>query len=342
MKKNWPSYSEKCIELINERCRSSRVFDYKFEKDVRKFENNLIQKYGSKYAVSFNSGTNALAAILFALKLGDKDKVLIPNFAFPGTVSPFLYLNCQLDLYDVDWRGCVNLEKLEDQLRKDKYKVLIVTHLWGQANCIESLSFLMKKYDCELVEDCSHAHNSYSENMTPLGRFGVASFFSASAYKHISGGHAGYALTDSLDIHSSLLVHSHYGERTKNTISEECNVEIGAGYNSRCPNISAILANDHLENIEEISMIKRRNTLSFYEKYKDDEDLELLNIECNNLTLYGIPLKAVSKKKYKCVLEEGGEMFVRPTVKNVVKNSNKLYLESVEGLICIHPAIGYM
>ena len=77
------------------------------------FEKYIAQKVGATYAVTFNSGSSALAASYYAGDLSTYDKVITSSNTFIATISPALRKGCPLYFPDIDPNtGAVDINRL--------------------------------------------------------------------------------------------------------------------------------------------------------------------------------------------------------------------------------------
>ena len=61
--------------------------DLILREDVEKFEENLAQFVGTRFAVALNSGTDALVLALKAAGIGQNDYVVVPSHTFKSTAG---------------------------------------------------------------------------------------------------------------------------------------------------------------------------------------------------------------------------------------------------------------
>ncbi len=70
--------------------------------NIEKFERMLAEYIGRKYAVTFNSGTSALHAILLAYGIGQGDEVIVPSFTFIATANAPLFVGAKPVFADIE------------------------------------------------------------------------------------------------------------------------------------------------------------------------------------------------------------------------------------------------
>lgn len=126
-------------------CEINRVLsagDLILRDDVEKFEENLRNFVGTKYAIALNSGTDALYLALRAMGIGEKHKVLVPSYTFVATAQVVNQLGATAVFYDLD-------DRLED-IDPEMFDVLMVAHISGE------LAYPDLR-DCPMIEDACQA-----------------------------------------------------------------------------------------------------------------------------------------------------------------------------------------
>lgn len=145
---------------------------------VDKFEESVKSYTGTKNALAVINATSALHLALRVLGINSGDKVLVSTFTFIGGVSPVLYQGAEPVFIDADeyWQMDVNL--LEEALKKEKPKAVILAHLYGQLGKIDDIVYLCKKYGAYLIEDAAESLGAFykGKHSGIFGDFGVFSF----------------------------------------------------------------------------------------------------------------------------------------------------------------------
>ena len=85
--KGLPSFSD---NLLYEKNKTG------YPKVVEKLELNFKNIFKAKFCISTNSGTSALFASFYSLKLNPGDEIIVPNITFQATATPLLNLNCKI------------------------------------------------------------------------------------------------------------------------------------------------------------------------------------------------------------------------------------------------------
>jgi len=235
--------------------------------ELHKMEQNIARFVGTKYALSFNSGTSALHADLLANNITDGE-VIVPSFTFISTANASvlagnktIFAEIEDDSYGLD------PEDVKEKITK-KTKAIIPIHYAG-APCkhIKTLREIAEDHKITLVEDAAESLGSKIENKM-VGTFGKSAMFSFCQNKIITAGEGGVIGTKSEDVYKKLkLIRSHGRVEDKNgyfsTTKELDYIQIG--YNYRMSSISASLVISQLKKIGRIIKL-RREKAKYYDK----------------------------------------------------------------------------
>lgn len=115
--------------------------------------------------LSFNSGTAALHAALFAADVGAGDEVITSAFSFSGSFQPILHQNAIPIFADIDLET-YNLDAAQVEAKiTDRTKVLIPVHIHGLPADMDEFLALGEKYGLVVLEDACQAHGAtYGRN----------------------------------------------------------------------------------------------------------------------------------------------------------------------------------
>jgi perosamine synthetase len=203
------------------------------------------------HATFFNSGTSALCAGLFAMKLPAGSEVIVPRRTFRATVTPLFQFGLIPRFAECGPDGCASVEGIRAELTKQT-RAILITHQWGQPVDLDGCLAIAAEYGLDLIEDCSHAHGGAYDHK-PLGTFGKFSFFSCGTTKLVSGGTGGMLLTRQRAIYERALVYGQPKHSCLERIESKGVRDLatsGVGVNLRGNPFAAVLALDHLKNIE--------------------------------------------------------------------------------------------
>jgi perosamine synthetase len=136
------------------------------------------------YAFAFQSGRNALYALLQAQNLHPDDEVLLQAYTCVAVPEPVLWVGAKPVYVDVLADYTMDPADLKKRITS-KSKVLIIQHTFGNAAHLEELLKIAQEHHLFVIEDCAHALGGIY-NGKLLGTFGDASFFSFGRDKVIS------------------------------------------------------------------------------------------------------------------------------------------------------------
>ena len=200
--------------------------------EVEAFEKEFADWLGMPFAVSVNSGTDALILSLRALGLQPDDEVICASFTALPCWQAICAAGCrpvfaevEPDYYTLDPASAA-------RLAGPKTKAVLAVHLYGQPCDMKGLSEVCRDKGLFLIEDCAQAHGA-AYHGKPVGTFGDLSAFSFYPTKNIGAlGDAGMVCGKSASLKKQLCLLRQYGE-------EERYKSISFGLNSRMDEIQA-------------------------------------------------------------------------------------------------------
>jgi dTDP-4-amino-4,6-dideoxygalactose transaminase len=257
----WPVYSPAAEQRVIDLIRNGQVFDYAGQAPVTELEDEFSRLHDGAHAVSFNSGTSALFALLGALGLGEGDEVLVPNLTFLASASPLLWLGARPVLVDSHPEEPSIGPRAILSALSPRTKAVIVTHLFGNPVDALRIADICETRGIILIEDCSHAHASRI-GQQHVGTFGDAAIYSIGAGKMVSGGHGGLLVTRNSVVRDIALLIGHFKPRTRvGLVNSDLHAyaEFALGGNLRLSPIAAALALDHLRDLQSLSRSRQAN-----------------------------------------------------------------------------------
>jgi dTDP-4-amino-4,6-dideoxygalactose transaminase len=216
---------------------------------------------GSAHVLSFNSGTAALHAALFAAGVGPGDEVITSAFSFSGSFHPILEQNAIPVFVDIDPRTYnIDVGKVEAKI-SDRTKVLLPVHIHGMPADLDPLLALAERYNLTLIEDACQAHGAtYQGRMA--GTIGAMGCFSLNVTKNLSGGEGGFLNTDDEEFVERAKMLRTFGEKVgeeKDKIRPYYSHTIG--WNYRTQELPAAFARSQLKRLSRHNAIAQRNAL---------------------------------------------------------------------------------
>jgi len=227
--------------------------------NVKKFEDVFSRYIGVKEAIATSSGTTALFVALKALGVKEKDRVITTPFTFVATASSILQCGGVPVFCDVDEKTFnLDPEKLENILKTEKnIKGVVAVHLYGLPCNLEEITFLTKKYNIFLLEDCAQAHGAEYQDKK-VGSWGDMGAFSFYPTKNMTTGEGGMITTNDSLLAEKCRILINHGSR-KRYYHEML------GYNFRLTDIGGALGRVQLTKLEKFNE-KRRENAAFYNR----------------------------------------------------------------------------
>ncbi len=245
---------------------------------VTSFENNFAASISVPYAVSCNSGTDALILALRALGVGPKDEVITVSFSFFATAEAISNVGAKPVFIDVDPSTClIDLNAIQEAITPST-KAILPVHLFGRPVDMDKIIAIAKKNGLSVIEDCAQAAGA-KWNGKSVGSWGDIGCFSFFPTKNLgTAGDGGLATTNNADLAQKMRELSVHGMPKRYFHTE-------LGYNSRLDAIQAAILNVKLPKLK--AWVEKRQEIAL--RYQ-----ELLE----NLPVIGLPMKDCNNKSF--------------------------------------------
>jgi len=255
-------------------------------KFVDRFENEIADYTGSKYAVAVVNGTAALHMALLMAGVESGDEVLIPALTFVATANAVSYCGAKPHFVDSEEATLgINPDSLREYLQAateqrsgycmnsstgKRVRALIPVHIFGHPCDIKGLLEVANDFNLALIEDATESLGStYHGQHT--GTFGLLGTLSFNGNKIITTGGGGVILTDD----PWIAKRAKHLTTTAKTPHRWNYVHDEVGYNYRMPNLNAALGCAQLEKLPEYLDSKRRLFKHYQEAFRNIEGISL-------------------------------------------------------------------
>jgi dTDP-4-amino-4,6-dideoxygalactose transaminase len=237
------------------------------------FEAKFANYVGSKHAISTNSGTSALEAIMKASDV-DGSEVIVPTNTFAATIFAVVKAGARPVFAD-----CTNDLTIdpEDVKRKitNRTKAVVTVHIGGLVSPhTHDLVDLCEKRRLKLIEDAAHAHGSALDGKK-AGTFGDAAAFSFFSTKVMTTGEGGMAVTDSDEIKDKVRLLRNHAKKGGKEYHEI------VGSNWRMNEFQALLGITQLELLDHFIAERNRVAQVYDQELKNISSLKPLEIPKN-------------------------------------------------------------
>jgi perosamine synthetase len=246
---------------------------------VDRFERQVADSVGAKYAVAVVNGTAALHIALLVSGVRPDDEVLVPALTFIATANAVRYagawpvfldaepLYAQLDpqkLLDFLGRECVRRDgTLYNRTTRRRVKAILPVHVLGHPVDMDPLLDAARRYDLVVIEDAAEALGARYKGR-PAGRMGDVGCFSFNGNKLLTCGGGGVLVTDD----ARLAERARY--LTTQAKDDPLEYVHGAvGYNYRLTNLQAALGCAQMELLDEYVAAKRAAAARYHDAFRE-------------------------------------------------------------------------
>ena len=244
--------------------------------NVTSFERGLSEYVGSKYCLTFNSGTSALHALLLAHGIGPGDEVIVPSFSFIATANSPLFVGAKPIFADIEKETYgLSPDDVAEKINR-KTKAIMPIHYGGCPCKIRELKDLAEEHGLLLIEDAAESFGAEIDGRK-VGTFGDSAMLSFCQNKVITTGEGGAILTGSEEVYESLkLIRSHGRLETSDYFSSSDHMDyISLGYNFRMPNLLAALGLSQLGKVDKIIAMRRKNASRLSRRLQEIQEITI-------------------------------------------------------------------
>ncbi len=233
--------------------------------EVKLFEEEFAEYVGTKYAVSVNSGSDAIYLALKSLKIHDGDEVITVSHTFSSTIDGITRNGATPVMVDIEPNYyCMDTSLIESRIT-ERTKAILPVHIYGHPVNMKEIHRLAKEYGLFVIEDACQSHGAlYDGKKTGnLGEIGCFSFYPS---KNLGCyGDGGIMVTNNFEVYQLLKMLRNYGQ------SKKYHHEL-VGINSRLDEMQAAVLRVKLKYLEEWNE-KRRKIANIYNKQLNGLDI---------------------------------------------------------------------
>jgi len=274
--------------------------------EIKGFEEGLSNYIGTKYALTFNSGTSALHAVLLAYGV-ENAEVIVPSFTFISTANSVVLANGKPIFAEIeDDSYGLDPESVNEKITK-KTRAIIPVHYGGMpCKGIKAIKEIAKDNKLLLIEDAAESFGAAISGKK-VGTFGDSAMLSFCQNKVIATGEGGAIVTDSKKIFQKLkLIRSHGRFESKKNYfaSSDDSDYIQNGYNYRMTSMIAALGISQLKKVKKIIKLRRNKAEYLNNKLSGLPELKTMCEEKNQFNVYQLYTLCLKNNKLREGLKE--------------------------------------
>lgn len=179
-----------------------------------RFERQMENLTGAKYAVAMTNGTAALFCAFKALGLQPGDEVIVPNITFVATANAAIMAGLKPVLCEIERDYfCIDVEKASG-LITERTKAIVPVHLYGQSANMDKVMAFAKKHNLFVVEDAAQGVGVMhkGQHVGTIGDIGILSFY---GNKTITCGEGGVVITNNKELRDACYRLKNHGRDKK-------------------------------------------------------------------------------------------------------------------------------
>ncbi len=136
---------------------------------VKKFENQIKKKFRVKHAITLNSWTSGLIAMMGAINIQPGDEVILSPWTMSACASAILHYNAIPIFVDIDKDTyCIDPKKIVSKITK-KTKAIMGIDIFGHSCEMDEILKIAKKNKLYILSDSAQAIGAkYKKNMLEL------------------------------------------------------------------------------------------------------------------------------------------------------------------------------
>ena len=242
----WPIISQEAEEAALDVLRRGAMSGVDVSKQ---FEAEYAEWQGTKYALTFSSGTASLQAAMYGCDIRAGDEIICPSVTYWASALPVFSLRGTVVFAEIDTETlCLDPNDVEHRIT-DRTKAIVVVHYVGYPADMDPIMDIAKRHNIKVIEDVSHAHGGVYKGRK-LGSIGHVGAMSLMSGKSLAIGEGGILVTDDQEIYEHAVAWGHYGRYGNDIESEKLRPYRGlplGGYKYRMHQVSSAVGRVQLQ-----------------------------------------------------------------------------------------------
>ena len=246
-------------------------------KETEKFEQEMADYVGAKYAVAVSSGTAGLHLAVIASDIKENGEVITVPFSFVASTNCFLYEKAKPVFVDIDNQTFnIDVNKIEAIITK-KTKAILGVDIFGYPAEWDKILKIAKKYNLAVIEDAAEALGAKYKGKK-LGSLGHPTIFAFYPNKQMTTGEGGIITTNDKKQYQLLKGLANQGRGADMQWLKHKYL----GFNYRMTEMSAAIGRMQLKKLDEF--LKNRGQIAkwYKERLKNIEGVNLMKSDDKN------------------------------------------------------------
>lgn len=224
-------------------------------KYVKKFETECKKYFKTKYAITVNSWTSGLIAIIGSINIKPGDEVILSPWTMSACATSILHWGGIPVFCDIDEKTFnIDPKKIEKRIT-NKTKAVMAIDFFGQPCDVDEIKKICKKKNIVFICDSAQSIGAKYKNKYTSVDADVGGY-SLNFHKHINTGEGGIIITNQKKIAEKCqLIRNHAESVIKPNIKRKELVNM-VGYNFRLTEIQAAIGSEQLKKLN--SIVKKK------------------------------------------------------------------------------------
>ncbi|MBZ5689454.1 MAG: DegT/DnrJ/EryC1/StrS family aminotransferase [Acidobacteriia bacterium] len=217
---------------------------------LKKFESELADFHGTKYAIGVGNGTDALWLTFMALGIGPGDECITTTNTFFATAEAIWIAGATAVFVDSDpHTNCIDPTKIEAAITP-RTKALVPVHLYGQCADMKAIRKIADKHHLLVIEDNAQAIGAHGDGFR-IADLSDAATISFIIQKNLGTfGDGGAVVTNNAEVDRIVRKLRNHGSDKRSCHSP--------GFNSRLDDLHAGVLSAKLKHTHEWSDLRRK------------------------------------------------------------------------------------
>ena len=266
-----PSLTQDEIKAVTRVIKSGQL---SLGQETAKFEQEMAQWVGTKYAVAVSSGTTGLHLAVLTSDIKQDDEVITSPFSFVASTNCFLYEKAKPVFVDIDpLTFNIDVNKIEAAITK-KTKAIVGVDIFGYPAEWKKINQIAKKYNLSIIEDAAEALGAKYKGKK-LGTAGYPTIFAFYPNKQMTTGEGGIITTNDRKTYGLMKGLANQGRGPQMQWLKHKYL----GYNYRMTELSAALGRTQLKKLDQFLRQRQKVAQWYKQRLKNLPEVQLIKAD---------------------------------------------------------------